>query len=370
MTGEDVQLPDLTEERQREIETALFTRIDREQRQSAEDARRRRRRGWTWAGAAAALIVVAGFAGPALQGGVRLGGASNESAAGSGSLAEDAPAVQSGGGAGDLSAGDEGGTDAGGASSAESPESPEATERDVIAQATVTLEADDAADTAQRVGALAESAGGYVETMSVASDGADPATEEGSVSSDEGAVDGGGAWIVVRVPASDLTDLLTDLDGLGRVTASEITREDVTAQTTDLNARISALQTSVDRLEGLISDAATTADLLDAESALATRQAELDSLRAQADALGDDVAMSSATVTIVEPQPAVTADPQGFGDGFSTGWNALVAAVNGVVIGLGFFLPWLVVAGIVLLIVRVVRRARRRRRPTVDQTPE
>jgi hypothetical protein len=365
MSGDDLQLPELTEEREREIENSLFTRIDREQRQSAEDSRRRRRRGWSYAGAAAALIVVAGFAGPALQGGVGFGGASNESTAESGSLFEEVPADGSGGGGtGDLGSEGEGATDAGGAASAENGE------RDVIAQAAVTLEADDAADAAQRIGALAEATGGYVESMSVASDGDAPISNEGSVTSDEMTTRGGGAWITVRVPASDLTDLLTDLDDLGDVRASEITREDVTAETTDLNARISALQTSVDRLEALISDAATTAELLDAENALAARQAELDSLRAQADALEDDVAMSSATVTIDEPQPAVAADPQGFGDGFSTGWNALVAAVNGVVIGLGFFLPWLVVAGIVLLIVRVVRRARPRRRPTVDQIPE
>lgn len=344
MTGPDLELPELTSERQDDIEAALFADIRAEVSRSTEQSQRRRRRAWGFTGAAAAVIVVAGFVGPALSG----TGASS-SAGGSVGLYDEG----AGGAVAPEANGDLGGDGGGGA---EENGSTAATWREVVATSSTVLEAGDPAAAAREIGDRADAAGGYVESMHVS---AAPSAES---SGDVATSSGDGTWITVRVPADTLSDFLADLDDVGEVRSSEISREDVTAQSTDLRARISALQTSVDRLESLISDAATTADLLTAEEALSQRQAELDSLRAQSDALADDVALSSATITVTEPGEVVAADPQGFGDGFTTGWNALVATVNGIVLGLGFLLPWLVVAGIVLTVVQAVRRARRRAR--------
>ncbi|CAL4859924.1 DUF4349 domain-containing protein [Microbacterium sp. MM2322] len=347
MSTEEIQLPELTRTRQDEIERTLFAEIETTTRETRESSRRHRRRVWAYTAAAAAVVVVAGFVGPAL--GNLTGGASSGSTASEQSVAlpDEDGSEMSAGGTADL--GDNGTTSA------------EAPERAVVARAETRLEAEDPAAAAQTIGDRAEASGGYVESMNVA----DAAESTGMA----GATGPGDARITVRVPASGLASFLDDLNDLGTVQASDISREDVTAQTTDLDARIAALDASVDRLRGLISDAASTADLLTAEDALAGRQAELDSLRAQADALKDDVALSSATITITAPGADVAADPQGFGDGFSTGWNTLVVTLNGIVVGLGFLLPWLVLAGIVVAIVQVVRRARRRRRSRRDLRP-
>ncbi|MFM8893961.1 MAG: DUF4349 domain-containing protein, partial [Actinomycetales bacterium] len=50
---------------------------------------------------------------------------------------------------------------------------------------------------------------------------------------------------------------------------------------------------SITRLQTLIDQATTTADLIEAEVALSDRQAELDSLRAQRAYLADQVGMST-----------------------------------------------------------------------------
>ena len=68
MTGPDLELPELTPERQDDIEAALFADIRAEVSRSTEQSQRRRRRAWGYTGAAAAVIVVAGFVGPALSG--------------------------------------------------------------------------------------------------------------------------------------------------------------------------------------------------------------------------------------------------------------------------------------------------------------
>ena len=128
------------------------------------------------------------------------------------------------------------------------------------------------------------------------------------------------------------------------------------------DARVAALETSVARLTELLAQSTSTADLIAAESALSERQSELDSLRQQLTWLEGQVDMSSVTVTLTEPAPTVHADPAGFGDGVAAGWNGLVATLNGVVIAIGFLLPWLGVLAIAGLVVWAVRGAVRRRR--------
>ena len=107
-----------------------------------------------------------------------------------------------------------------------------------------------------------------------------------------------GAWITVRVPADGLQSLVDQLAGLGEVTASSINRQDVTTVTVDLQARIEAAQASVDRLTQLMSQAGSLADLIAAESALAERQATLESYQQQLKYYDEQVAMSTLTVTL------------------------------------------------------------------------
>ena len=171
-----------------------------------------------------------------------------------------------------------------------------------------------------------------------------------------------GAWITVRVPADELTGMVRELSALGEVTASSVNRQDVTEQTVDLQARIEASQASVDRLTELMTQATSVADLLAAESALAERQATLESYEAQLKSLDSLVDMSSLTVTLQPVVVPVEADPAGFADGFVAGWNGLVATSTGSSCALGFLIPWLVVIAIAGLIVWAIVRSVRRRR--------
>ena len=170
----------------------------------------------------------------------------------------------------------------------------------------------------------------------------------------------------MRIPADDLTAAIEDLDDVGEVTAVSINRTDVTDQAIDLRARVEATQASVDRLTQLMSQSASIEDLIAAEVALSDRQAMLESYEQQLAQLDSQVAMSTLQVNLSSESTPVKADPAGFGDGFAAGWNALVATLNGIVIALGFLIPWLVVlavsGAIVWALVRLVRRRRAARR--------
>ncbi|WP_375384066.1 DUF4349 domain-containing protein [uncultured Microbacterium sp.] len=348
------RLPELSDARIDAIEDALFADIAGERSRSGS----RRRRVWVGAGAAAAVIVVAAVIAPMVVGLVSPSGSASSTVA-------TAPVGLSGAVAGSEVAKDAAGDSALVAGGSTAPGATSAVDRQVITTASATIAVDDVAGGAQSVAAAAAALGGSVESMTVG--------QSGAVTPMGGASDGlslapsaDGGWVTVRVPSDQLTALIAQLPSIGEVTASSISRQDVTDQTIDLQARIDASQVSVDRLTQLMAQATSTADLIAAEAALAERQATLESYQQQLDYLSGQVESSTLSVNLTSSSAPVTADPAGFGDGIAAGWNGLIATLNGIVIAIGFLIPWVVViaiiAAVVWAIVSLVRRGRARRR--------
>ncbi|WP_371306616.1 DUF4349 domain-containing protein [Rhodococcus zopfii] len=223
------------------------------------------------------------------------------------------------------------------------PSEPQASDRKEIVTGQLMLTADDPVAVGRQVVTIVEDSGGRVDSV----------TEQPEISS----------VLTVRVPADRLEGTLDELRGLGEVTSLTTTRDDVTLQYTDLEARISALQASADRLRALMASAANTADLIEAENALADRQAELDSLTAQQRYLSDQIDLSTLTVDI-SAEPRRPDDRDSFWDGVVAGWDHLRSALGDSIVALGVALPWIVFflvgAGIVYLVVRLLARIGRR----------
>ena len=360
MTSND-PLPHISEASLDRIEDSVFTGIARER-----DRRRTRRARW-WAGGAVAVAVIAAAAliGPA----VLVGPDSTDISAvevpdGGGQMA-DAPADGA----------TESGMAADDATSSGIEIGPGDTDRELITSATANIVVDDAATGAEAVAVAARARGGWVESLTITEDESrsDDAYTSGMTDTSM-PVPYAGSWITVRVPADQLDAIVADLSGIGEVRSSSVDTFDVTEQAIDLRARVEATETSVARLTELLDESADLSDLIAAETALADRQALLESYRQQLEDLEGRVATSSLTVPLVEPSEPVEADPAGFGDGLAAGWNGLVATLNGIVIGLGFLLPWLLVVAVVVAAVWLIvigRRARARRRAaSVAPTPE
>ncbi|MEV7694711.1 DUF4349 domain-containing protein [Microbacterium sp. NPDC089189] len=313
--------------------------------------RRRARRGRIWAGAAAAVAVVAvaALVSPVVTG----------TGTGTGNPVTSIPAPALDGavvrGAESIPEGVDGATLEGGLADPGSGDIAQApSEREVAASGWMSVVVDDLARTQERIAALAEDAGGYVESVAASAAVESPDGSSLRVPAQN--------TISVRVPADRLDAVVDAAGSEGEVTSSSISRVDVTDQAVDLRARIAAQETSVARLTELLAQSASVADLIAAESALADRQGALDADRQQLTALESTVSMSSLTVTLSEPAAAPQADPAGFGDGIVAGWNGLVAAANGIVIGLGFLLPWIVIVAVAGAVVWGARRLARRRR--------
>lgn len=222
-----------------------------------------------------------------------------------------------------------------------------ATGRQVITNGDVSITVEHPVATADRAVAIVEASGGRV----------DGRVEHAPIDGDRGS-----AQLILRIPSATLTSVLDRLKRLGTVQSVSITKQDVTSESQDLDARITALQASVDRLLQLMTKATTTADLITIESALSDRQANLESLQAQKKSLVDQVDLSTITLNLGSPATAPKRVPGDFLSGLEAGWNALIGFFAGVVVVIGVLLPWLVLAallaGIVLLLVRRIRRRR------------
>jgi uncharacterized small protein (DUF1192 family) len=231
-------------------------------------------------------------------------------------------------------------------------------DRQVVTTASASLEVEEPTEAAQRVSELVEDVGGRVEER----------TEQAGSGDDD--AEGAVADLVVRVPASALTGVLADLEDLGDVENVSVSHSDVTTTVVDLDARISALQTSVARLQALMEGATDTEALLAAEKALSERQEQLESLQSRRAMLADQVELSTLSVHLAPSGVAPAGGPDGFLDGLATGWRSLVSALGTVVVVLGVLLPWLAVVALVAAAILVpVRLARQRRVAAVAPAP-
>ncbi|AUN39660.1 DUF4349 domain-containing protein [Tsukamurella tyrosinosolvens] len=214
------------------------------------------------------------------------------------------------------------------------------TNRQVITTGTVEVTNADPASVATELAATAERLGGRV----------DARTETGGEKAR--------ATLTLRVPNEKVNELVEKVGGLGEVGSVRLEHEDVTGTVVDLEARIRATQVSVDRLTAILARADTTDQVIAAESALTSRQQELEALQSRRASIGDQVSLSTVTVTV--EKPTVTVDRSGFTGGLRDGWDALLGAGRWLLVIVGAVLPWAAVLLVLYGVYRAVRRFRRR----------
>lgn len=231
---------------------------------------------------------------------------------------------------------------AGGAPAA--PTTSQAQDRAIVKTAYVSMRVEDVGASAARVRELVRARNGLI------------ANEDSQATSESPY-----ASLTVQVPAADLDAFLDDVAGLGTVDSVSVSASDVTAQVVDLDARIGALQASIERMTQLLAEATRIEDLLAIETQLSQRQAELDSLTAQRTWLGEQVALSTVTVSITPQTAIASVDAPGFVSGLRSGWAAFTSAIAVAVTGAGFFLPFLLALLLILVpaLVVIARRSRR-----------
>ena len=216
--------------------------------------------------------------------------------------------------------------------------------RAVITIGTISITVETPSTAAEKAVRIADATGGHV----------DGRTEHPSTSGDPGS-----ARLVLRIPSTRLDAALAELKKLGRVENLSLSTQDVSGQSQDLDARITALTTSVDRLVELMSRATTTADLISIESTLSDRQANLESLQAQKRGLDNQVELATLTVEFGTVATAPMRPPATFLSGLIAGWDSFVTFLSGLLVVVGVALPWLAFATLLAAIAVLAVRRRR-----------
>lgn len=217
--------------------------------------------------------------------------------------------------------------------------------REVVHTASVDVRVDDVEQAVRAATSIVEGAGGYLFAQDADLDD-DPV-----------------ATATFKVPPESFAAVLDDFGELGDVQTRSVDSEDVTGQAVDLEARVAAARTSAERLRNLLRETGSVADLLEVERVLAERDADVEALEAQLAELEARVELATITLTVTAPHTTAKEpddrDATGFVGALRDGWGALVAASGGLLVALGYTLPFLALGGLAAGVVVVVRRRRR-----------
>ena len=176
------------------------------------------------------------------------------------------------------------------------------------------------------------------------------------------------AYIVARIPADKFDEFVSDVGGFGTVTYFTEQVQDVTLEYIDVDSRIKVLEAEETALSEILAKATSLNDILLVRESLKDVQAELASLRAQKNRLDNDIAYSTARITVREVETITEQDEEkGFfpelGDRFVDSLGAVGDFFRGFALFIFGESPVLLLigaigVGIFLLIRFLVRRKR------------
>ena len=195
--------------------------------------------------------------------------------------------------------------------------------RMIIRTASIDMEAEDPEKVVNEIMLIADSLGGYVESMGVHRDGRISAN------------------IVVRVPEKSFFDALARIRRLGKILKEEISGKDVTEQYIDLEARLRNLKAEEDWLLKAMDKAKDVKELMIVERELWRIRGEIERIQGQLKYLQRRVEYSTIMVHVTQPgKPRPRPSPYPSFDITPT-LAAAIAAIYYIVYGLTF----LVIAG-------------------------
>jgi len=168
------------------------------------------------------------------------------------------------------------------------------------------------------------------------------------------------ATLCLRIPAERLDTFLATIEHIGTLELRRLDADDVSEHWIDLEARLAAKSRLEQRYLELVARAANIAEVLAVEAELGKVRSDVESMQARMRKLGDQVAMSTLTVTCLQPL-SIHGQTVAFGEALHGGWQLLLRAL----VGITFAWPLLVLASLAWL----VWRLRRTPGPTAPPLP-
>ena len=164
-------------------------------------------------------------------------------------------------------------------------------ERQVISQASLTVEVEDVGTAITELRAFVESVAGFIEHVST-TDGPQP----------------GRGSATIRVPAEQFNHTIDRIEAFGEVLGQSLGQTDVTGDAIDLAAQLRSERSAEASLLKLLDRAVSVSDVLTVERELGRVRANVERLQGQLDFIERSVALATITVTFaLPPDPTASA---------------------------------------------------------------
>lgn len=162
---------------------------------------------------------------------------------------------------------------------------------------------------------------------------------------------------VVRIPAKKFDSFMAIADGIGNVTNSSRTAENVTSQYTDYEARLSSLKTQEERLLAMLEGSGDLESLIKLEERLSEVRYEIESIERNLRDFDQRLAFSTVTLELQEVEIYTPTAPvqRTFGEklsiAFSDGWRGFVRSVQNITLFAVSALPVLLLLAVIVVVV-------------------
>ena len=168
-------------------------------------------------------------------------------------------------------------------------------QRQVISQASLSVEVEEVEAAVNQVRAIAESLGGFVEQLS-----------------SSGGPERQQSFMTIRVPQPEFFTALERIKALGEVQSENVGSEDVTEQFIDLEARLRSAQRKEESLLSLLERAEQVSEILSIERELSRVRSDLERFQGQLNFLERRVDLATIAVSLFPPQAEVAEPPSAF----------------------------------------------------------
>ena len=242
---------------------------------------------------------------------------------------------------------------------------PEGSPEKLIYSASATVETTEFDGTIEKLSALVEQYGGFVESSSV--NGSNYYTQSRGYSSTRY------ASYVIRVPSEKFSALMGSLSTLGNVPYSHTYTENITAQYYDTDARLTAYQTQEARLLEMMEAAKTVEDLIAIEEKLTELRYQIESLQSTLKNWDRQVAYSTLNLEVQEVLEYTPESRMSYGQELAlalcSGLKRTGEFFKDLLLAIVGALPALVILAVVLAILIPVWKKRRKARKARKNPP-
>lgn len=163
--------------------------------------------------------------------------------------------------------------------------------------------------------------------------------------------------VVLRVPAEQFDTARTELLKLGDLTSQQVKGDDVSAQLTDLDARLRNHRSQEEAIRLLMAKTTTIGETIEVQRQLGSVREQIEQLAAEQARLSDAVAMSTITVHLAEPGAATNrgSEPSPLGEALSRAVRGAQQVLAGTIVAVGYLLPLALLLAAGWLLARPIR---------------